>query len=512
MRQQICTAIIFIAFFNFFSGSLFAQKPSWIEFDQRRVEYPESQYLVGYYSDHYNKKEPLQQQFQVLLNYARSEIIESIVVSVASITTLSTSESSQSYNQSLSQNTSSLSKAELVGLKTETWHDTRNDEIHAIAIIDRGELLRHYRVKLENKQLETESRLKEADELKLAGKKNEALTAYFECLPKLREMEEFQSIILGLQRQADNADLTRLEASTRKGIREILGSNASNLDEACFLIAESVSSQAGSADLVVKVFAPTYQETKMSSAFSVRVMNLVQARIASKGIRTSQAVNAASGDYNGILTGTYWKEGEYLRIIYTLRKISTNEVVASAESVLPARWLTSNGIKWLPENFEEAGERNKSFAKDELVGGGLHLEVWTNKGDENLLFQENEEMKIYVRVNRSCYLRFVYYLADGTRTLLFDDYFISADQANRVVELPETFICSEPFGIENMQVNALTKPFEPLNTVEQEGYQIISDGVGAIVAKTRGFKRASDQVLKAERRLTISTFPSGTIK
>lgn len=504
---------LFFCFISpFFSSLLMAQAPSWTDYDKRRSEYPESQYLVGYYTDKFDKKKPEKEQFQVLINFARAEVIESIVVSVESITTLSTSETTKSYSQSLSQNTTSLSKAELVGMTTETWHDTKKDQLHAMVVVDRSQLYNHYRTKLENKAQEIEARLKEAGDLKEAGKKDEALNAYYECLPKLREMEEYQSILLGLQRQADNAEFTRLEASARSGIREILGSNASSLDEACFQLAESVCSQISGKDFVIKVFSPGFQETKMNSAFSVRVMNLVQTKIAARGVHTSQSSDSKSGDYNAALTGTYWKEGDNLRIIYTLRKMSNNEVVASAETVLPVRWLTDNGIAWKPENFEEAGERNKAFARNEIVNGGLRLDVWTNKGDENLLFQENDEMKIFVRVNRSCYLRFIYYLADGTRTLLFDDYFISANQVNQVVELPETFVCSSPFGIENLQVNAQTSQFDPLNTVEQDGYQIISDGVGAIVAKTRGFKRVSNETLKAEKRLTISTFPSGTLR
>lgn len=505
----VLTGLITSMFCPLFS---LAQAPSWVDYDQRRHDYPESSFLVGYYSDKFDKKKPEKEQFQVLIGFARAEVIESIVVSVASVTTLNTTESTNSYNQSMSQNTTSLSKAELVGMTTETWHDTRNGQLHAMVVVDRLQLYNHYRSKLDDKKIETEARLKEAGALQASGRKNEALNAYYECLPKLREMEEYQNILLGLQRQADHAEFTRLEAETRRGIRDILGSDAKNLDEACFQLAESVFNQAGGKNLVIKVFAPVYQETKMNSPFSVRVMNLVQTKMAARGIRMSQAGTGRNENYTAALTGSYWKEGNNLRIIYTLRLMSSNEVIASAEAVLPVAWLSNNDVAWLPENFQEAGERNKAFARDEVVAGGLRLDVWTNKGDENLLFQENDEMKIFIRVNRACYLRFVYYLADGTRTLLFDDYFISADQANKVVELPETFVCSAPFGIENLQVNAQTKPFDPLNTTEQDGYQIITDGVGAIVAKTRGFKRVSNETLKAEKRLTISTFRFGTLK
>ncbi|MPM35436.1 hypothetical protein SDC9_82028 [bioreactor metagenome] len=61
-------------------------------------------------------------------------------------------------------------------------------------------------------------------------------------------------------------------------------------------------------------------------------------------------------------------------------------------------------------------------------------------------------------------------------------------------------------------MNAQSKPFDPLKTVEKDGYLVIVEDMGSVLIKTRGFKKSSDQVFKAEKRLTMSTFPSGTMK
>lgn len=86
-----------------------------------------------------------------------------------------------------------------------------------------------------------------------------------------------------------------------------------------------------------------------------------------------------------------------------------------------------------------------------------------------------------------------------------DDYYIGSDKVNKPIEIPETFTCSAPFGVENLQLNAQTIPFEKLNITVSDGYNYIQDDNSTIQIKTRGFKRQENNILKAERRLIITT-------
>nr|MBC8315986.1 DUF4384 domain-containing protein [Bacteroidota bacterium] len=129
-------------------------------------------------------------------------------------------------------------------------------------------------------------------------------------------------------------------------------------------------------------------------------------------------------------------------------------------------------------------------------------------GSDNLLYQEGETMKLYVKVNHECYLRFIYYFADGINTLLLPgDYYIDSDMVNKVVEIPTSFDCAPPFGVEALQVIAQTDKLPPLFTEEKDGYFFIKDEASEILKKVRGFKRYNDQQLFAEKRLVITTIP-----
>jgi hypothetical protein len=148
------------------------------------------------------------------------------------------------------------------------------------------------------------------------------------------------------------------------------------------------------------------------------------------------------------------------------------------------------------------------FAKDEMKGGELQVEIITNKGKEGQIFSEGEMMKLFVRSNRECYLRFIYHLADGSKVLLLDNYYINRDKVNQVYELPYTFECAEPFGVETLQLNAQTQMFEPLTTRAESGYEFIQENTEQILVKTRGFKNKTGEVLKAEEIVMFTTMKS----
>ena len=134
--------------------------------------------------------------------------------------------------------------------------------------------------------------------------------------------------------------------------------------------------------------------------------------------------------------------------------------------------------------------------------GGLHLEAWTNLEATGNLFKEDDIMRVYVRVNRPAYIRFIYHLADGTRTLLMNSSYIAPEQVNQPFEIEDTFYAAAPFGAETLQIFASTSPFEPIATTHIDGYDVLDDDLATFLGKMRGMKR---KVQQAEKRLTITT-------
>jgi len=152
---------------------------------------------------------------------------------------------------------------------------------------------------------------------------------------------------------------------------------------------------------------------------------------------------------------------------------------------------------------------DKYFAKNEVVYGDLNVEFWTNKGHKNLIFKDEENMKLFVRVNTPSYIRFIYHLANGMRTPLIENYFIDQSKVNKTVELPEEFVCAPPFGVEKLQVFASTENLPPFNTkqlmIEGVQYEVLAEDLPEFLSNTRGMLKKKGEVKNAERVLTITT-------
>lgn len=168
-------------------------------------------------------------------------------------------------------------------------------------------------------------------------------------------------------------------------------------------------------------------------------------------------------------------------------------------------WLTDRNIKYLPDNLESAIALEKQLSRDEITDVGLLLKLWTNKGNSNPIYKKDEKMQIYVQVSQPCFIRLIYYFADGTKVLLQDSWFIDQDKINKPYILPTTFQCYAPFGAEILQLVAQTEQFRPLQTKSEDGYDFIIDSDQEIIATTRGMKKEKPALLMAEKRINITT-------
>ena len=188
--------------------------------------------------------------------------------------------------------------------------------------------------------------------------------------------------------------------------------------------------------------------------------------------------------------------------------MSDGAITASVETTVENSVIQTANLSLKSQNFKEAFADQKVFRTDEVIGGGLMLEAWTDKGDENTLYAEGDTMKVFVRVNIPCNIRFIYHLADGARVLLLDNHYIDQSKVNKVYEIPEEFVCAPPFGAEVLQVFASTAEFEKAETKNVDGYDVLVEDLDKFLVKTRGMKKIKDdqkKILQAEQRIVITT-------
>lgn len=498
----LCSAL----FISFLSAS--AEEPEWVSRSGKSPAFPETQFLTGYGAASAGSGISKEQAEQSALENARKNLIEKISISITSVTTAKTEEAGDKYSSFFNSAVQSASNLDIQGLGSERYYN--NNIAYAFVYVKREALQSTYQQKINSLKNELESKLKIAKSLETQNKATPALNEYLSCMPVVRRLEEAQTIfafvklsntLTELEKSASANEIT--SASIREAISKLTQKPITSIDDLAWYLAfqlkEQVErkNQAAPAIFVTPLF---FQDTKMGSSFS-RYFN----QVLEQKIGEAAQWNVVQANAPMILTGSYWEQPEKIKFIVTVRTVNEGKILASAEASVDAKVIASTGKNLKPENIQSALLDQKIFAQGESAGGGLSLEAWTNKQTQGNLFTENERMTVTVRVNMPCYLRFIYHMADGSRILLLNEYFIDQSKVNLAYQIPTEFECSPPFGSEVLQIFARTEKFEPVATKSIDGYDYLAEDLQKFVVKTRGMKQVKPNTMQAETRITITT-------
>jgi hypothetical protein len=502
MKTTVHFVLLLISIISF---PVYAQvEPQWLNYASRTGKYPASKYLTGFASEINTSNTDQNALVNKLESLSKAQLVENIMVDIRSISTLNIHNVNSETQESFKHNSTSFSQARINGLKVERYYDEKKKIGYAFAFAEKNDVVSLYLNEIERQVGIIETAVASAKTLD----KQAALRKYFQTQPAFRTIEEAQTLIVTLTGNFTEQSLKRdaikqLQITIDEKINAIRNSSQLSLQEASNFLAYGLRLQTGEFNSVVKVAVFTYQDTPMGSPFSRRFGNtLQQSLVHEAGYKLSDANSKTTG---AVLTGTYWEEGDKLRITTLLRDEESGNAIASASCHIPFTTLQQDNIDFKPENYKDAMTNMKMFAKDEMKGGDLQVDIITNKGTDTQIFSEGEMLKLFVRANRECYLRLIYHLADGNKVLLLDNYYINRDKVNQVYELPYTFECADPFGVETLQLNAQTETFEPLSTRAENGYELILENTEQILVKTRGFKKKEGEVLKAEEFIVFTT-------
>ena len=233
--------------------------------------------------------------------------------------------------------------------------------------------------------------------------------------------------------------------------------------------------------------------------------------------------------------GGYWADGDKITLRTTLRDITTGEFRASAVVQFSENQRRDKDISLKPDNLEQFDQDWKLFnpleetlieevpqvekapqtaeisptevsPEESLVNPkvfadeGLTVEIATDRGTGPVTYTEGETMTVFARTNQEVYIRLIYILADGKRTLLLKNYHISPEMANQSLEIGK-FVCTPPFGAEQLHVYAKREPFPDLapgQTYEEGGYVYLTP--------TRGFQPFKPNP-EGAAHISITTLP-----
>jgi hypothetical protein len=502
--------------------ALAEERPAWLGDAGRAATFPEPRWISSTASEPVTPERDRAKCLEIVATSAQNELARSVRVRVEAVTESKTVEITGAtggrFESTFSDQSLAITGVWLDLRKAETWFDEEAGIAHAICAVERTVLADSFRGRSEAALTELTAAADEAQAHETAGRANDAAPAWARVLASARSIGDDLILARGLSPgPADTALTARLTAVHDRAAQaqaRLAGRVIASADDLAFVLASQLARGAGEAKPLVMVPAFTVRESRLSSPFGRYLGQLIANQLPKaagwKVMRASAAgpardAAAASGA-EAVVLGATWDSPQGVRVVVSAYALADGRMLAAAEATIPKAGVEATGLATAPQNAAAALADQQQFRTEEVIGGGMKLEVWTSKGDDVPVFVKGEQVLIFARTDRPSYLRIIYHLADGRRALLCDNLFIDESKVNQVYQLPDEFVVDAPFGAETLQASAATKPFPKLATRMEDGYPILQDGLAIANAKTRGLKKAEPtEVRQAEARVVVTT-------
>jgi hypothetical protein len=498
-----------------------AQTPDWVKNGGKSNQYPQSRYVTGLGAGKVTKQSDKLTAEQIAVESAKRNLSEKISVSISSKVSSVKEENRSQYSEYFSAATQSSSSITLEGLQVLQYYDDDKEMCYAFVSASRQAISQSYKKEADALREEIKTHLNAAGRYVQNNERSKALAEYLACYTLFEKLKSDESIIAGVQTEMDKT-FTELDGTIKKDevsiaevrdeVNKIVERPIASLDDAAWRLLYTLKPQTGADIKRVAVLPFMYQETRFSSPFARYMAKLIESKMGEVAswepaeiTKQTDDIAQATQQAPVILIGSYWEQTAGLKILAVLKRVSDGAVIAGTEAIIPKQTVDDSKLDRKPQNFKEALSDQKQFRKEEVLGGGLMVDVWTDKGQDNIVFAKGERTHIYIRVNMPCYVRLLYHLASKQRALLMDNYYIDDSKVNLVYQLPQEFEVDAPYGVEVIQVSVQTEKFNPIRTRNVDGYDILEDDLGKVLTQTRGLKKIKQGVFKAETRLTVTT-------
>ena len=506
------------------------KQPDWVVNYGQSDKYDEQVYLTGF-------GEALgisQESKEIAQENARADLSQKVLVKIDSTVSNYQLEDGEETLQQFSTVTQSSSELQVMGLETLTYvRDSRKNPMSfALVYIERKKLAKLYQAEkkhLTSQILQLITLAENQDNPKYTS-----VQYYYQTWPLLDKLAEVQTILFSVSGTRIFSDLASQDLADQplilnksqinRRIQQLSLHSIDNLDDVAGAIQFQLYQQFDLQHQQLLVQPFFYQDTRLSSRFARYFKQLLEGKL-ENSIQPHREFQAKSVNYEKdmavsagadyIITGSYWEKEDNVQILAFCRSVQTGEIRASANVDFKRGMLKSN-LNLKPDNFEKIMSQQLAFEQEVIDSGQLKLEVWTDRGKNALLYSQGELMKVYLRTNRPCYVRLLYILANGQKTLLVDNLQVNLESINRpllVNDLLEIdFECTSPFGAEMIIGVARNYPFDTIETTERDGYIFIDTDnpkhLANITRGTKGFKRRKrndESIQQTETKLILTT-------
>ena len=429
-------------------------------------------------------------------------------------------------------------KSKLKGIRE--YYPSTAPDAYVIVYVKRNTLQQTYTDEAADLRQEINDLLHKAQVIEEAGDLSDAAKIYLSTYRLYEALKEAELIQLGaayttppgaFSKLSDaaggvaKADLMMSHKEVVTKVEKIAPQTIININDIARVTAYQFQQQSSDWGTKVKTEELTYNSFNVVSPSSTLFLEVLtnelkwHRSLPMRGFQPLREVHKAqSQDELLQFFGGYWADGDKITLRTTLRDITTGEFKAAAVVRFSESQRRDKDIALKPGNLEQFYQDWNLFNPPEetlnieevqpvetdspiaepaptevppeesivnpkvFVHDGLTVEIATDRGTGPVVYSEGETMTVFARADQEVYIRLIYILADGKRTLLLDNYHVSPEMVNQSLEIGK-FVCTPPFGAEQLHVYAKREPFPDLapgQTYEEGGYVYLTP--------TRGFQ------------------------
>jgi len=512
------------------TNSVFGGSPDWVQNFGKSVKYPDEMYITGFGIAALNENKNKTQCMDISVRNAHKELMNKIYLDIKSNAEMRIKEGDNAYSQFYTSVTKSTSHLKLWGCEVEKFYDKGSKTAYALVYVKRQKLIDHYNSVIKKLNNDIAHNYILGKSARKQGDKSLALKYYLSCYPLFNRLFRAQAIIrasssimietfaeLEVKEHETGSIITIAELN--RAVQDLRKQPIMSIEDIAVFISSCFRDQLNETTGQLMIFPFTFQNTGMSSEFAAFLHKNLKNNISCLSgfsivnwLHTDNIhspVNLTdfeSADSLFFVMGTYWQQKDSIKIMAEICNYKHDQIVASINIMISEKLINKSGLAIKPQNFEAALKDQQLFNNGHFKNNGLILETWTNRGKEGIIFFDDEIMDVYINVNMPCYVRLIYHLANGMRTVLLDNYFIDRSYINIACKIPVKFICDQPFGVEVLQIFAQTEPFKKIYTELHNGYNILKEDLYSFLKNTRGMKMVEyGDALRTEDRIVITT-------
>jgi hypothetical protein len=221
--KQVILLTLCLTFFNTAKSQ---NDPAWLMQSWRTEQYPSNAFIIGFTQDNKNAKETIAEATERLKDLARTNLSESILSSVKSV--------SENYKQSIIDNGSENIKEnfkyetkittdlEINGIRVESY--VKDKMVYAFAFANRYEIIGFYKANLNLLVQQIEGFISTALDLEKSKEKVKAKKEFEKTLPIFTEITKSQGILSAVDKNITDEDLKMQK--TMKLYNEVIKANA----------------------------------------------------------------------------------------------------------------------------------------------------------------------------------------------------------------------------------------------------------------------------------------------